>query len=90
MLTRACHKESGDRGIVNINLRPGMIATEMQKWIKASGINPVSQMDPESLGNPAIPARILVYLCGLGGADYAGQEALAGDPELRAKAGITE
>ena len=88
MLTMACHKENGDRGLVHINLAPGIIATDMQKTIRESGINPVSQIAPEDLGDPTIPARVLIYLCGPEGRQYAGQELRAADPELRRAAGI--
>jgi len=88
MLTMAGHKETGDRGIVHINLSPGTIATDMQVRIRASGVNPVSQIDPDDLGDPAIPAQIIVWLCGPGGVEYAGQEVRAGDPDLRRKAGL--
>jgi 3-oxoacyl-[acyl-carrier protein] reductase len=89
MLTTAAHQESGGKGLVHINLSPGIIATDMQRRIRESGINPVSQMDPDSLGDPSIPARILVYLCGPAGSEYAGQDLRAGDPELRKAAGIS-
>lgn len=88
MLTRAAHHETGAKGIVNINFSPGIIATDMQVRIRASGINPVSQIPPDQLGDPSIPARILAFLCGPGGADYAGQDTRAGDEDLRRRAGI--
>ncbi len=88
MLTKAAHHETADKGIININLSPGIIRTDMQKQIRASGINPVSQIDPDQLGDPAIPAAIIAFLCGSGGAEYAGQDVRAGDAELRKKAGI--
>ncbi|MEC7670503.1 MAG: SDR family oxidoreductase, partial [Pseudomonadota bacterium] len=45
MLTRMANKEYGDKNIRAISLSPGTVATQMQKEIKASGINPVSQLD---------------------------------------------
>lgn len=89
MLTKAAHQETAGKGIVNINLSPGIIRTEMQARIRASGINPVSQIDPDQLGDPAIPAAIIAWLCGPDGAQYAGQDVRAGDPDLRRKAGVT-
>ncbi|MGE3246671.1 MAG: SDR family oxidoreductase [Beijerinckiaceae bacterium] len=88
MLTKSVHHETADKGIVNINFSPGIIATDMQKRIRASGINPVSQIPAENLGDPEIPARIAIWLCGPAGKDYAGQDVRAGDAELRKKAGI--
>ena len=88
MLTRAAHQETAAQGLVHINFSPGIIATDMQRRIRESGVNPVSQMTPDSLGDPVIPARILVWLCGPNGANFAGQALRAADPELRKKAGI--
>ncbi len=45
-LTKVAHKEYADQGVRVIGLSPGTVATEMQVQIKASGINPVSQLDP--------------------------------------------
>ena len=45
MLTRCAHLENRGRGIRVFSLSPGTVATDMQRKIKASGINPVSQMD---------------------------------------------
>ncbi|MBO6756572.1 MAG: SDR family oxidoreductase [Roseibium sp.] len=45
-LTKCGDKEFGDKGITVLGLSPGTVATEMQVQIKASGINPVSQLDP--------------------------------------------
>ena len=45
-LTRCGEKEFGDKGIRVVGLSPGTVATQMQVDIKASGINPVSQLDP--------------------------------------------
>ena len=89
MLTRAGDKETGANGIVHINLSPGTVATEMQVVIKASGINPVSQLDP-SIHIPADwPARAMLWLCGPDGAQYAGQEVSLRDEDIRRRAGLT-
>jgi NAD(P)-dependent dehydrogenase (short-subunit alcohol dehydrogenase family) len=45
-LTRCIHKEYAEHGVRAVGLSPGTVATEMQVQIKASGINPVSQLDP--------------------------------------------
>ena len=45
MLTRMVDKEAGAAGIRAIGLSPGTVATQMQKEIKASGMNPVSKLD---------------------------------------------
>ena len=45
-LTRCADKECRENGIRVVGLSPGTVATDMQVSIKASGINPVSQLDP--------------------------------------------
>ncbi len=47
-LTRVADKEYRAKGVRVIGLSPGTVATEMQVQIKASGINPVSQLDPSA------------------------------------------
>ncbi|MQQ09657.1 SDR family NAD(P)-dependent oxidoreductase [Epibacterium sp. SM1979] len=47
-LTRTAHKELGPKGVNIIGLSPGTVATDMQRAIKSSGINPVSQLDWEA------------------------------------------
>ena len=45
MLTRCIHKEEAQNGIRVVGLSPGTVATDMQRTIRASGINPVSKLD---------------------------------------------
>lgn len=44
-LTQTAHKELSTKGISVVGLSPGTVATDMQRTIKSSGINPVSQLD---------------------------------------------
>ncbi len=57
-----------------IGLSPGTVATEMQVQIKASGINPVSQLDPDAHISPDWVAKAIGYLCGEGGDPYLGTD----------------
>ncbi|MEL6915509.1 MAG: SDR family oxidoreductase [Pseudomonadota bacterium] len=81
-LTRCGHKEFGDKGITVVGLSPGTVATEMQVQIKASGINPVSRLDPDAHIPPDWVARAIAYLCGPAGAQHAG-----GDFSLKTEEG---
>ena len=73
-LTACADKEYGGHGIRVLGLSPGTVATDMQVSIKASGINPVSQLDP-SVHIPADwVAQAVAYLAGAGGAAYAGRD----------------
>ncbi|MEY8837949.1 SDR family oxidoreductase, partial [Cribrihabitans sp. XS_ASV171] len=61
MLTECLHLEEGHNGIRAMGLSPGTVATQMQREIKKSGINPVSQLDWEAHIPPDWPARALLW-----------------------------
>ncbi len=44
-LTRVADREYRSKGVRVVGLSPGTVATRMQEQIRASGINPVSQLD---------------------------------------------
>ncbi len=88
MLTRAVHLEAGHRGVRVYGFQPGTVDTEMQVKIRASGVNEISRLPRESLADPAIPAKVIAWLCGEEAADLAGQELSIRDPALRARAGL--
>lgn len=63
MLTRCVDKEYRDKGIRIVGLSPGTVATDMQRAIKVSGINPVSRMDFSQHIPPEWPAKAVAWLC---------------------------
>ena len=73
-LTRCAHKEHEQDGVTVVGLSPGTVATDMQVAIKASGINPVSQLDISDHISPIIPARAIAWLCAGKGKKYAGTD----------------
>lgn len=88
MLTRSLHKEMADKGIRAIGLSPGTVATQMQREIKASGINPVSQLD-WSVHIPADwPAKALLWMCSSEADVYLGEEISLRDEDIRKKVGL--
>ena len=88
MLTRAAHLEEASNGLRIMGLSPGTVATDMQVTVKASGINPVSQLDP-SVHIPADwPARALLWMCGAAAEDYLGQEISLRDAAIRKAVGL--
>ena len=89
MLTRNLHREYGDRGIRAMGLSPGTVATQMQKEIKASGVNPVSQLDWSAHIPPEWPAKALMWMCGAEADDALGEELSLRDEGLRARIGLT-
>jgi len=89
MLTRAAHLEEAAHGLRIMGLSPGTVATDMQVTIKASGINPVSALDP-SVHIPAEwPAKCLLWMCGPGGDDWLGREISLRDEGIRRAIGVS-
>jgi len=88
MLTRAAHLEEGGNGLRIMGLSPGTVATEMQVKIKASGVNPVSQLDFAVHIPAAWPARCLLWMCGAGGDDWLGKEVSLRDEGVRRAVGL--
>jgi NADP-dependent 3-hydroxy acid dehydrogenase YdfG len=88
MLTRCIHKEHSEAGIRVMGLSPGTVATEMQIKIKASGINPVSELDP-SVHIPADwPAKAMLWMCGPDADSYLGEEISLRDEDVRRRVGL--
>ncbi|PTE22053.1 short-chain dehydrogenase [Cereibacter changlensis JA139] len=88
MLTSCLHVEEVAQGLRVMGLSPGTVATEMQVKIKASGVNPVSQLDP-SVHIPADwPARALLWMCGPAANGYLGQEISLRDERIRRAVGL--
>ncbi len=73
-LTRCAHTEYAEHGILVTGVSPGTVATDMQREIKASGLNPVSQLDWSDHIPPGWVAKTIAWLCGPDGADYAGTD----------------
>lgn len=89
MLTRCLHKEEAENGIRAMGLLPGTVATQMQREIKASGINPVSQLDWSDHIPPDWPAKALLWMCGSGADAHMGEEISLRDPDIRAEIGLS-
>ena len=88
MLTRSVHLEYGAQGIRIFGFAPGVVDTDMQGAIRASGINPVSKLPRESLAPTHEPARAIAWLCTPAADPLAGQELDIRSPDLRAAAGL--
>ena len=61
-LTRSAHKELAPQGLSIVGLSPGTVATDMQRAIRSSGINPVSQLDWETHIPAEGVARAIAWL----------------------------
>lgn len=87
-LTRMVHKEAGDVGVRSIGLSPGTVATDMQREIKASGLNPVSQMDWERHIPPEWVGQAIAGLLGPVGNAFLGQDFTLKTNEERSLVGL--
>lgn len=88
MLTSVAHHECAHSGLRVMGLSPGTVATEMQVKIRASGINPVSQLDPSAHIPADWPARALLWMCGPDADDFLGQEIQLRDESIRRRIGL--
>ncbi|MGR3502628.1 SDR family oxidoreductase [Pseudaestuariivita sp.] len=61
-LTGVAHREAHHRGVRVIGLSPGTVATAMQEEIRASGLNPVSQLPWEAHISADWVAKAIAFL----------------------------
>lgn len=88
MLTRQAHLETENTRICVVGLSPGTVDTEMQVKIRASGVNPVSKLDPSVHIPASWPARAISWLAQGAAAEYCGEEIALRDSEIRRKIGL--
>lgn len=88
MLTRALDLEERAGGIRAMGLSPGTVATQMQREIKASGLNPVSQLAWSDHIPPDWPAKALLWMCGPEADAFLGDELQLRDESLRRRIGL--
>ncbi len=89
MLNRCADKEGREAGIRAIGLSPGTVATEMQREIAASGINPVSRIAWDDHVPADWPARALLWMCSPEADEFIGAEIALKDADIRARIGLT-
>lgn len=90
MLTMCLDKEARGKGIRAMGLSPGTVATDMQREIRASGVNPVSQLDWSAHIPPEWPAQALVWMCSADADEFIGQEVSLRDEDIRRRVGLVE
>ncbi len=88
MLTRCADLEARDKGLRIMGLSPGTVATDMQRDIKASGINPVSQLDWSVHIPPEWPAKTLVWMCSADADEFCGQDVSLREDDIRKRVGL--
>lgn len=88
MLTAMLDLEERANGIRAMGLSPGTVATRMQREIKASGINAVSQLDWSDHVPPDWPAQALLWMCSAEADAHLGEELQLRDEDFRRKIGV--
>ncbi len=88
MLTRCLDKEERENGIRAMGLSPGTVATQMQREIKASGVNPVSKLNWEDHIPADWPARALLWMCSPEADEFIGTEIALRDEDIRRRVGL--
>jgi len=88
MLNKSLHLEEGSNGIRAIGLSPGTVATEMQRTIKDSGINAVSQLDWDVHIPADWPAKCLLWMCSPEADQFLGDEISLREDSIRRAVGL--
>lgn len=88
MLTECLDQEERANGIRAMGLSPGTVATQMQREIKASGVNPVSRLDWSDHIPPDWPAKALLWMCSADADEFVGTEISLRDEAIRKRVGL--
>jgi len=88
LLTQSLALEYGGAGLRAFSLAPGIVDTDMQGAIRASGIGPIARLPRGLLASPEDPAKAIVFLCSPDGRAFAGEVLDIRDAEFRAAAGL--
>lgn len=85
MFTRAVALEYGARGVRAYGFQPGVIDTDMQVTIRASGMNEIAKLRRDQLASPSVPARWVAWICAERPTDIDGKDFSINDTSLRAR-----
>ncbi len=88
MLTRCLAHEWRPDTIAVFGLQPGMVDTDMQSRIRASGINDVSRVPRADLGSAERAARLIAWVADARPLDLHGQDLSIRDESLLMRAGM--
>lgn len=88
MLTRMADLEAREKGLRVMGLSPGTVATQMQKDIKASGMNAVSKLDWSDHIPPEWVAKTLVWMCTPAADAYLGLDVSLREQTIRDAVGL--
>ena len=85
MINQQTHLEGNQYGISSIGLSPGMVDTDMQDKIRASGINKVSKVRKEDLINSKKTGLFALWCASPEANKFSGEMISENDPEVKAK-----
>lgn len=88
MLTRCLDHENRAGGIRAMGLSPGTVATQMQREIKASGINRISELAWEDHIPPEWVAQTLIWMCGPAADAHLGLDVSLREEAIRKAVGL--
>jgi len=88
MLTRCGDHENRAKGVRVLGLSPGTVATQMQREIKASGINRISQLEWSDHIPPEWPAQTLLWMCTPAADGYLGADVSLREEDVRRAVGL--
>lgn len=90
MLSRCVAHEYTAQGIASYSLQPGVVDTDMQGLIRASGMNEISSIPRERLASPEHAAQVVAWLADRRPDDLHGQELSMDMANLLQRAGTAE
>ena len=73
MVNQQTHLEGYEHGISSIGISPGMVDTEMQRKIRASGINRVSRVKKEDLFDINRPGEFALWCASSDANEFSGK-----------------
>lgn len=88
MLTQAAQREEGPNGLRVLGLSPGTVATDMQRHIKASGVNDISRLDWSVHIPPEWVGQALVWACGPAADGWLGRDISLREDAVRRAVGL--
>ena len=89
-LTRCGHKELAGKGVRVVGLSPGTVATDMQREIRKSGVNPVSQLEWDAHIPPEWVGRTVAWLATAEGREFDGTDLSLRDETVRRRVGLID
>jgi len=85
MINQQTHLEGNKYGISSIGISPGMVDTEMQGKIRASGVNQISKVKKEDLIHTKKPGLFALWCASSEANQFSGEMISENEPRVKAK-----